>query len=109
MRFLKDMGKTATATALAFGYEEFVGSQIVKHTLLDRRLSAPEVLLNLLIGWAPIFGAVGMAREGDVFWPAFAGAVFYNRCDNLGTAFGLTPTTPIVTLDNVPEPGTPSE
>lgn len=102
MSFVRDMTKAATAASLAFGYEEFVASQIVRKTLLDQRISAPEFLLNFLVGWAPLAGAAAMHREGDTFWPAFAGAVAYNRADNLGAAFGLTPTTPMVSTQNVP-------
>ena len=86
--FFRDLGKMAAAGAGALAYEEWIVRPVVERTMLDRKLTVPEIAMNLLAGWGPLLaaGALSKGEEGNPMFAAFGGAVCYKRISNLAQA-----------------------
>jgi hypothetical protein len=92
MKFVQDMGKAGAGTFAAYLYEEIAGAAVVQATAQDGRFSPFDVLLQLAVGWGPF--VVASMQGGGAFWNAAAGAVAYNRVDNIVVALGGKAVTP---------------
>ncbi len=95
--FLKDMGLATGAAGAAMLWDEIAGAAVIDATARDGKVSPMDMLLQMVIGWGPLAFAA-TRPPGNYFWPAFGGAIAFNRIDNLMIALGqpaLTPLGPI--------------
>lgn len=92
MAFARDMATSAGASFGAYLYEEIAGSAVVEATAQDGRFSPFDIALQLAVGWGPFILA---AHQGGHFWASFAGAIAFNRVDNVVVALGGRAATPV--------------
>lgn len=82
------MGKSAAAGLAALAYDDWIVKPVVNRTILDQKMTIPEVAISLLVGWGPLLAAAALSTDserGD-FWDSLGGAIAYKRIANLGTA-----------------------
>jgi len=91
MKFAADMAKTGGGASLAYLYEEIAGQAVVEATAKDGRLSLFDIALQLAIGWGPF--VLASQQGGGPFWASWAGAIAFNRIDNMVYALGGRPVT----------------
>lgn len=91
LRFLGDFAKTTGACGAAYLYEEIAAGAVVDATARDGRYSPFDIVLQLGVGWLPFI--VASYNQGGPFWASFAGAVAFNRIDNLVYGLGGKPLT----------------
>lgn len=92
MAFVKDLGKHAGGSAAAFLYEEIMGDAVVRATAADRRFSPFDIVLQAAVGIGPLVVSGHLAGP---FWASFAGAIMYNRIDNVAIMLGQRAQTPM--------------
>jgi len=92
MKFAADMAKTSGGAGAAYLYEEIASQAVVEATSQDGRLSLFDIALQLVVGWGPFVVA---SHLGGPFWGSFAGAIAYNRVDNLAVMAGQRAQTPM--------------
>lgn len=91
LNFLADMTKTTGAVSAAYLYEEIASNAVVDATARDGKFSLFDIALQMGVGWLPF--VLASMNGGGPFWASFAGAVAFNRIDNIVYALGGRPLT----------------